>query len=264
MDLHTFALCRDFLYLGAVLGGFCLACFFVLLRVRLLAKKRNRMITLGICLLSASVAALMPALILSAGEIFLIKPLLLSAAAVCLVCALAGSFPLAVGFPLILIGGLVVVWLGAAFLRFPLPESKDRQPMTSVYNSGDGSFVVNPYGSIDSGQGVIRIYDTGSPLEFTVSIVEFDPLTPLLGGTRRGALSAIRRDGVLLFTNSRWKNPLAGDLYEFLGAKAPWTGLSVREYRTQCGIEDLLPGTSRWVYAKQTGLEFSLAPPSEK
>ncbi|MDR3146454.1 MAG: hypothetical protein LBU21_09260 [Treponema sp.] len=265
MDLHAFAVSRDFLYLGAALGGFCLGCLVVLVRVRRLAEKRNRTITLGLCLLSAAIAALMPALIRSGGEIFFIKSLLLSAGALCLVCALAVAFPRAAGFPLVLIGGLVVVWLGAAFLRFPLLESEERL-MASVYNPGDGTFVVNPSGPPDPGQGGIRIDDMGSPgenpLEFTVSMVEFDPLTPLIGGMRRGALTAIRRDGVALFTNTRWGSPLAGTLYKFLGTKAPWAGLAVREYRTQFGIGDILPGTSRWVYVGRTGLEFSFAPPA--
>ncbi|MDR2403633.1 MAG: hypothetical protein LBD78_06340 [Spirochaetaceae bacterium] len=263
MDFHTFAISRNFLYLGAILGGFCLDCLFVLMRVRHFTKKRNRMITLGLCLLSAAIAALMPALIRSGGEVFLIKPLLLSAGAVCLVCALAVSFPRVIGFPLVLIGGLVVVWFGAAFLRFPALESEERL-MTSVYNPGDGTFVVKPVGPLYSGQGVMRIDDTGSPLEFTVAVVEFDPLMPLIGGRRHGALTAIRRDGVSLFTNVRWGSPLAGNLYGFLGAKAPWAGLSMKEYRTQCGIGDILPGMSRWVYVNQTGLEFSLAPPAGK
>ncbi|MDR1949047.1 MAG: hypothetical protein LBQ38_06630 [Spirochaetaceae bacterium] len=260
MGFDSFPVSRDFLYLGAALGGLCLACVVVLVRVRGSKKTRNRIITLGLCLLSAAIAALMPALIRSGGKVFLVKPLLLAAAAGALLFALAGSFPRAFGFPLVLAGGLVVVWLGLAFLRFPPLEDEGRL-VTSVYNAGDGSFVLKPPEPPDSGQNSITIDDTGSPLEFTAAVVEFDPLLPVIGGLRRGIVTEILRDGKPLFTEPRWENPLTGSLYRLIQTKTPWACVSVREYHAQCGMDAILPGMSRGVYVNQSGLEVRAGSP---
>jgi hypothetical protein len=216
------------------------------------------MITVGLCLLSAAIAVLIPVLVHSGGKIFLMRPLLLSAAAACLVCALAGCFPRVVGYPLVLIGGLAAVWLGLAFLRFPRLEAVPR-PVSLVYNLGDGAFALKSPEPPDAGQGFVTIEDTGSSLEFTAAIVELDPLTPLIGGVKRGGLTEIRRDGAALFTDARWGTPLAGNLCRFLGVNVPWAGVSVREYHVKCGVDDMLPGMRWGVYISPDGLEVHSA-----
>jgi hypothetical protein len=165
-----------------------------------------------LCLLSGAIAAFALGIIVSNARV---SGVLFLPACVCaMVFALACFFPRAAAYPLILAAGLLLVRIGQGFLRFP-PAGE--VPLALV-NSEGGRFVVRlPRRSAGNARrgpdtlpdeaGPLEIPGDSPDLEFSARIISFDPLYPILGGESRGVISALSRNGEILYEEVPAKNP---------------------------------------------------------
>jgi hypothetical protein len=168
------------------------------------------------CLLSGAVAAFALGLIVSGARVS--GALFLPAGVCALVFALACAFPRAAAYPLILAMGLLFVRIGQSFLRFPLAE---KTPLALVSGGGDRLVLRLPRRSLrhirrKAGPDAVRAADEAVPLEisgdplaleFSARIISFDRLYPILGGENRGVISALSRNGEILYEEVLAKNP---------------------------------------------------------
>jgi hypothetical protein len=131
------------------------------------------------------------ALILSAQPLFPVS------AVIALVFLVALCFPRTIAFPLIIIGGLFTVWLGCAFLRFPL-AGPEGAILASVSQTDEGGYSVSRNGPAKDappdaeGTLFLKAANRGQPLGFTAFILSFDPRCPIIGGQSRGAVTEVR------------------------------------------------------------------------
>jgi hypothetical protein len=208
MDFENFAVARDFLYATAALLGLLLGCALhcVLSGAARRAprffknrpeKSRNRLITAILCLLSLSMITFAASMIYSQALILSAGPLFPVSAVIALVFLAAFCFPRTAAFPLIIIGGLFTVWLGCAFLRFPL-AGPEGVILASVSQTSEGGYSVSRSGpakdALPDGGGTLSLKAANreQPLGFTALILSFDPRWPLIGGQNRGAVTEIR------------------------------------------------------------------------
>jgi hypothetical protein len=125
------------------------------------------------------------------------KPLFPVCAVIALVFLAALCFPRIIAFPLVIAGGLFTVWLGAAFLRFPL-TGPEGTALALVSQTGEGGYTVSRSGpakdALPDGAGApsIRMVNTAQPLGFAAYILSFDPRCPLIGGQSRGVVTEVR------------------------------------------------------------------------
>jgi hypothetical protein len=212
MDARNFFIARDLLYAGGALTGVVLGYVLSFLRGGLSTRSRNRRLTLVLFVFSGALAALSTAIVLSPGEIFAARGLFLLAGLCVPVFALTVLFPRTAAYPLILAGGLLVVWLGYSFLRFP-PAAENGPPLLYVYHEGETVYSVRlPAGSGNHGDkadktnaapqfvpagdraaAVFQIKGRQPPLEIEVVRIGFHPWYPFIGGTERGIVTLIRR-----------------------------------------------------------------------
>ncbi|MDR0623737.1 MAG: hypothetical protein LBG10_04840, partial [Treponema sp.] len=211
MDIRNFSIARDLLYLSGALTGIVLGYVLTFFRKNISIRFRNRRITLVLCAFSGVLAAFSAAIIVSAGEIFSSGGLFLAAGVCVPVFALAVFFPRLAAYPLILAGGLLTVWLGYSFLRFPL-VGENGSPLVYVYHEGDNAYSVrlpagpgkpgdrtdkNAVPVIPAGDGLaaaeFRISGNQPPLNLAVALIGFHAWYPLIGGTERGIITLLRR-----------------------------------------------------------------------
>jgi hypothetical protein len=245
MYIDTFSLSRDYLYLCAVLLGLTLGSLIGVFRFFRRSRRRDMMITLALCFFSGALILFVPAALYSQGTVFLHKSLLIAAGAVVLIAALAFSFPRAVAFPLILIGGLAVVWLGISFLRLPR-FGNDSPPILSVYNRGDGTGMIR-YEISGTAEEKSETF-TEIPLEFTVTVVRVHAIVPVIGGMYRAFISEIHRaDGSFLPGHPRG-NPFMKEYYARLPIAGEQFPLSVEQRYARCDIASIPPGMTQLIY----------------
>jgi hypothetical protein len=220
MELRNFSLARDLLYAGGALTGIALGYILTLFWKDMTIRSRNRRITLIFFVFSGALAAFSAAILVSSGDIFSAGSLFFVAGACVPVFALAVCFPRAAAYPLILAGGLLAVWLGYSFLRFPLISSGS--PLLYVSHEGDNAYSVRipaepgetgdraaPAGDGTGQSGdravitVSHISGNQPPLTVQGILISFDPRYPLVGGTERGLISRIRRGSETLYADSR-------------------------------------------------------------
>jgi hypothetical protein len=132
-------------------------------------------------------------LICSGGNILFAGPFLIPSGIGIVILALAFLFPRAVAFPLFLACGLLVVFLGYTFLRFPLLASGGT-PLALVHQQPDKTLLIRFTYHLGYGDetGDLVIEDGGAP-EFSAARIYFDERYPLIGGQNRGALTRVRR-----------------------------------------------------------------------
>jgi hypothetical protein len=165
------------------------------------------MITLSLCIASAAVLSLAGMLICSGGNILFAGPFLLPSGIGFVIFGLAFRFPRAVAFPLILVSGLLIVWLGYNFLRFPLIVSggtPGATPIASVRREPDGALSIRfAYRTgYNEESGVLSLEDDGQAPEFSASLIHFDERYPLIGGEDRGMITRISRAGEDYYAHS--------------------------------------------------------------
>jgi hypothetical protein len=153
------------------------------------------------------VVALAGALIYSNGLILFEKPLYVPAAIAAALLILAVRFPRAVGFPLILVSGLVAVWIGYSCLQFP--RITNGLPLAAITNEGKGLYTVRFAASgkaaagkaaagSPSGQDLqIQIAGDDQSLEFFFIHLAYAAPYPLIGGENRGIITKIQRKTAL-------------------------------------------------------------------
>ncbi|MDR0877652.1 MAG: hypothetical protein LBN21_06335 [Treponema sp.] len=227
MDFEIFSITRDLLCLTGTFVGTALGYFWSLCRKDITLRSRNRRITLVLLFFSGALIAFSTAIIVSRGAIFGAGSLFAVAGAGVPVFALAVRFPRAAAFPLILVGGLLIVWLGHSYLRFPLIKSSS-VPLISIYNDGGGSYSIKfptSYGdrAVRLSVGTERlpplpISESLSSLAFQGTRIGFGELYPIIGGTARGAIGTIHRDGGILYTDPFLEGSLLRAYYSRLAS----------------------------------------------
>jgi vacuolar-type H+-ATPase subunit I/STV1 len=133
MSFATFATARDMFYVSALLMGLALG---FALRILKKGKHRSVLITGVLYLFSLAVLVTTFVLILSRGAVFYDQGLVLIALCIFGLTAICVFFPIPTAFPAIIIAGILAVWIGAAFWRFPREPDSQRTVQIAV-RSGD-------------------------------------------------------------------------------------------------------------------------------
>jgi hypothetical protein len=229
MDVRNFSIARDLLWLSGALLGIALGYILTLFRKSITIHSRNRRLTLIFFVCSGVLTAFSAAIVVSFGDIFSSGGLFLAAGICVPVFALAVFFPRTVAYPLILAGGLLVVWVGYSFLRFPL-AAEGRPPLLSIYHEGDNVYSVRiPLESGRSGKTGGRAGESAAPVTFQINgseppldiegaLIGFHPRYPLIGGTERGFVTLVRQGNKLLYTDPYPEYALLKTWYTRLGA----------------------------------------------
>jgi hypothetical protein len=221
MEAENLPAARDLFYLTAVLMGVFAGSLFSAFRRNTTIRRRNRLITLSLCIASAVILSLAGMLIVSGGRILWVGPFLIPGGIGIIVAALAFRFPRAAAFPLFLGCGLFIVWLGYGFLRFP-PVVSPGTPLASIHRGPDGALSIRfAYRTgFDDELKVLTIEDNGEAPEFSAALIHFDERYPLIGGRDRGVITGIRR---------------ARDYYTYTppAARKPFPGISFRSVHNE-------------------------------
>jgi hypothetical protein len=244
MTFEYFPLCRNLLYLTAALAGVMLGCALKLLKRNITTGARNRIVAAIFCVFSGIFVCFSLILIRSRGTLDFVPPLLPFLGGTVLLFVLAVSFPRGAAFPLVLFGGLVIVWTGYSFLRFPRirPEGA---PLISMSRNGEGAFALRLIApGKDERRGWTYAFNAGEEEPFPELrglLISFDDAYPLIGGDRRGMITEIRRDGTAPFFPEGWLLPR---WYTSLSSDNLPLGISVQRFRKELQPSSPSPGTS--------------------
>jgi hypothetical protein len=220
MDVKNFFIARDLLYLSGAFLGITVGYILSLSKKNINARSRSRRITLIFLAFSGVLAAFAASVAVSCGGIFSAGKLFFLAAACAPVFALAVYFPRAAAYPLVLAGGLLAVWLGYSFLRFP-PAGGADAPLAYVYHEGANVYSIRLPGGAAGEDGRAAVFQiSGNQPALTVEGVRvgFPPYCPLIGGADRGLAALIRRGNTVLHEDRRLDNPGMQNWYARLGA----------------------------------------------
>jgi hypothetical protein len=253
MDFDNFALARDLFYLAGALAGAAAGCFLTLFRRNCSIRSRNRRISVLLCVLSGAIAAIALSLIVSQRGILRVNFLFVSTGICIFVFVFAVIFPRAVAYPLILAGGLLFVWVGYTFLRFPVIEESS-VPLAFVSHEGERLVVRFPSGgrsqnisrNLKSGQDKIEplvVSGDVSSLEFFAVVISYNRLYPLIGGEKRGVISMIRRGDEILYINPYVNKPLFSSYYSHFNSQAGNVRIGI-DYRN---FQEKIPAAFRRV-----------------
>lgn len=279
MDVRNFSIARDLLYISCALTGIALGCILSLFKKNISIRSRNRRLTMILVTFSGILAAFSGAILVSQGDIFSSDSLFLAAGICIPVFALAAFFPCTVAYPLILAGGLLVVWLGYSFLRFPL-IAEDGSSLVYVRYEGDDAYSVkvpsepgaggdraavlggrtgqtsqtgdraekiiassaDPAGTAGDRAMATEFQINGSqpPLNIGGALIGFHPQYPFIGGTKRGLITFIRRDIEILYADPRLENSALKTWYSRLGS----FGIVFRNIEGAIPLDDIPRGTN--------------------
>jgi hypothetical protein len=219
MEFDLWAEARDFFYLAFLFFGAAVGFVLDRFRRQSTGRRRSRSLALAYCCFSVVAAALATAFIFSRGAVFLEKSFYLPGGVILILLILAVRFPRVVGFPLILLGGLAVVWLAWSFLRFP---SAGVLPAASVAGNGRGRFTIR----IASGPGpeltkIIESNDGGESLEFVFNSVGYARQWPVIGGQTRGIVTGISGSEDIYSAPPPPRAPLIGVRHEEARGRTP-------------------------------------------
>jgi hypothetical protein len=258
MEFESFALSRDLLCLAGALTGATVGYVAGLGRGDTTIRARNRLITIALVVFSAAVAVFAGAIVVSKAAIF-DEALLFVVPAVCVpVFALAFRFPRAAGYPLILAGGLLTVWLGYSFLRYP-PVKNGGIPLAVLQNDGAGGCLLRlPAGPADTALStVLPLPKTGSSAELYAVLVGANRFYPLIGGEERSFVSLVRRGGETLYAEPGFRG-LAGAWYRYLDAlqQKRDVGVTFREPQNTVDTDAIPQGMDIRVFIDGEGLVF--------
>jgi hypothetical protein len=217
MDSRIFSISRDLLCLTGALIGVALGFILSLFRKDLGIRAKNRRISVILLVFSGAITAFVAAVIASYGAVFRESGLFIVAGICILLFALAARFPRAAAYPLILAGGLIVVWLAYSYLRFPRVDLSSAPP-AAIYGGENGSFSIQIRDGTQT--PVPSVSDGLSSLEFKGVLIGFDRHYPVIGGVRRGRVSEIRRNNEVLYHDADIDNPLLESWYSHLGSNA--------------------------------------------
>ena len=280
MDYNNFASARDFLYLAALFLGAGLGC--ILNRFRRtdsaqghrpgkkIARFRNLTVTAGLYFFSGTLAALTAAIIFSNWIIFTETTLYLPLVILTIILALAFRFPKAVGFPLILVSGVFVVWVGYACLRFPAIDGTawgrvvlDGNNFVHVRLLSPSELESAAPGSADSPMSdtslFFQVKGADSVLEIRAICISVPKYFPLMGGVNRGVISEIRNGNELIYSEPRFDKVIFPGLNFRPGSDRQEVSarfISFQEALGRLEAKDLLPGISRTIQFEGSSLTF--------
>jgi hypothetical protein len=254
MEFEDYAAARDLLYLAALFAGSGIGCVLNRFRLESTLRFRNRTVTLALCLFSGMVAALAGALIYSRGLIVFEKSLYIPVLLTAALLVPAVRFPRALGFPLILVSGCVVIWMGYSFLQFP---RFDRGAFrVSVSGEGNGQYAVRFASGRRANQEqnlVIRLAGEGEGgenfLEFSFIRLGYAAPFPLIGGENRGIITEIRGKDTVFYADKRFAGNLLRGWYAGFRKTLPGESKNrpvlFEESRENVFVTDILPGMTR-------------------
>ncbi|MDR3139764.1 MAG: hypothetical protein LBT95_08855 [Treponema sp.] len=249
MDSEYFPLCRDLLYLTFALAGVMAGSALHLPRRDLRGKARNWIILWLFCAFSGIFVCFSLVLIHSRGSLDFMPPLAPFLGAAVVVFALAARFPRGFAFPLILLGGLAVVWLGYSFLHFPRIRSEGTPLFLVIHNKGESGRLrfIGPGDRECVDRTYIFNIEEGEALpELRGILMTLDPSYPLFGGETRGIITEIRCDGeVPFFPEGRFLPKWYASLFSGgqSGISRSW-GISAQKFQEDLGPGSLPPGTN--------------------
>jgi hypothetical protein len=250
MEFEDYTAARDLFYLAALFAGAGIGCVLNRFRIKSTLRFRSRTITLALCLFSGMVAALAGALIYSKGLVVFEKSFYIPAIIAVVILILAIRFPRAAGFPLILVSGCLVIWIGYSFLQFPLLDTEFFQVL--VYHEGKGQYAAR----FASGEGTnpkqsffIHLAGEEQPaegfLEFCFVRISYVPSFPLIGGENRGIITEIRGETEVFYADRRFAGKLLRGWYALQTSLSSEPGnrrLLFEESREKVPVTDILSG----------------------
>lgn len=197
-----------------------------------------------LCILSGAVAAIALSLIVSQRRILNVNLLFIPVGVCVFVFTLAVIFPKVIAFPLILVSGLVIIWAGYTFLRFPVVKessvplaliSHERERLIVKFPAGDRAQGNAERRSPGPGRESLVISGDLSSLEFSAVVISYDWLYPLIGGEKRGVVSMIRRGEDVLYIDPYMNDPLLLSYYSRFVSKSGVArfGIDYRTFREQ-------------------------------
>jgi len=198
MGFEQFAPARDFSYLAVLLFGVGLGCLLNRFKPGKTARFRNLTVTVGLCFFSGSLAAFTAAIIHSNWMILRASSLYLPLGILVALLALAIFFPKVLGFSLVLITGIFVVWMGYACLRFPVIDGSSQGRVTR-----DGSGLVHVLLITPPSDTSLSFQASTEVLEFQAFSFSFPEIFPLAGGVKRGLVAEINSSNERLYTDPR-------------------------------------------------------------
>jgi len=266
MDFNKFALSRDLLYICGAVTGIAIGFLFSLLKKGLDKKSRNRRIVLALLFFSGTVAGLALAFIVSMGDIFKCGAVLVTAGIVLLIAGLSVNFPRTVAFPLVLLCGFIVVWLGFSCLRFPVFANEPALAITYLENTayGDSSYLIHfspltnghkikPGTDIvneDEPADIIRINGKRQYLDFTITVINIDRHYPFIGGTNHGFIASIKSDNNTEFYDKSLGSPVSRLFFTRFntGFLRRVLGIGFNEFSMSAFLGDMVSGSKMPVY----------------
>jgi hypothetical protein len=250
MEFEDYTAARDLFYLAALFAGAGIGCVLNRFRIKSTLRFRNRAVTLALCSFSGMVAALAGSLIYSNGLIVFEKPLYIPALIAVVLLILAVRFPRAAAFPLVLVSGCAVIWIGYSFLQFPLIAAGE--PLrVSVYNEGNGQYAVSvasPRGANPGQDLLIRLEGEGRPedrfLEFSLVRISYARSFPLIGGEDRGFVSEVRSGNEVFYADPHFAGKYLQGWYAGLQKIFPGESGSrlFEEFRKTVPVADIPSG----------------------
>jgi hypothetical protein len=214
MEFDDYTAARDLFYLAALFAGAGIGCVLNRFRIKSTLRFRSRTVTLALCLFSGMVAALAGALIYSKGLIVFEKPLYIFAIIVAVLLVLAVRFPGAVGFPLILVSGGIIIWIGYSFLQFPSLDNGEPFRV-SFSGEGQGQYIARFASGREANHEqnlTMRLESEEQSakgfIEFSFARIAYANSFPLIGGEARGIITEIRSENNVFYANPHFAGKL--------------------------------------------------------
>jgi hypothetical protein len=220
MNFENFPLSRDLAYAGIALTGIVLGMILHLFPPGTASKrKKDLLIPAALLVLSAAIVFVSLAIIQSRGDILTVKDFYLPGAITLVLFILASRFPRALGFPLVLLAGLLIV-LGGFFFQ-PLVKVQGAGTVLAAISRSAGdsedriyriqiSGISRPDGNFHfktgTGPSPEARGQTGTALkisssELTIRSIRLYPagIFPFFGGTVLAAISGISSRELTLY-----------------------------------------------------------------
>ena len=255
MDFEQFAPARDFWYLASVLGGAGIGCILNRFKKNSTRHSGNWALTIGFCFFSGAVTALTVAVIYSRGLILLEASLypylgLLTGALI-----LAFRFPRTMGFPLFLLAGVLVVWMGYIYLRFPGVEDSGKDGIYRITREGNEYVHLLPVRPSTEKKALplsVKLTGRTPVLEFRGLFSSFSRSFPFVGGVVRGTIVEIKGNDGSLYEESGVVSTFLPDPYKL----ADPSFFSFWEVTGKLEMRRLPPGTSLTIFLRESDLVF--------
>jgi len=260
MDANGFALSRDLLYISGAITGVAVELFLSLLEKGISARSRNQRIVIALICLSVTVAGLAISFIVSLGGIFREGAVLVTAGICLAIFALAARFPRVVAYPLILLGGLAVTWLGIFCLRFPVCDSAPTLKLSriEIENTAGGAYFLKflpatrtaAYLYEADEDGTIQIEGTRSHMTFNAALIAIERHFPFVGGTNHWALTQISSDAGIEYSDNSLDSPLVKFAYvqPQSGSLQRALGIGITRMSQTVSLDGLTPSAEITIY----------------